>query len=173
MRHEFVSFEDYDGREFAELEWLQAQKFIEVKEDGKLSLTIDATIIKDLYDNHAINYWHYPKIFKKIFLELEERSYIIVENLFFSKPERDFFNYILNNSTFSDSLGIRNKYLHGTNAGENADDKIHMENYYLFLILIVIIIIKLNDELCIKDSSDYVSEESLIDDAGNYHGGKT
>ena len=67
----------------------------------------------------------------------------------FSKPEQDYLNYCLNKSEFINSLDLRNMYGHGTQPFGN--ENIHHSNYIRFLKLFILIIIKINDELCIKD----------------------
>ncbi|TSA23396.1 hypothetical protein D4R71_08685 [bacterium] len=60
-------------------------------------------------------------------------------------------NYHLNKSAFNDSLDLRNKYIHGTQPNDSGDDEIHKYNYMIFLKLFVLIIIKINDELCLAN----------------------
>jgi len=155
-----IFFDDYSGIYKQNLSWLKDRDFILIDESGRITLTKRSTIIVDLFRNQAINYWHYPKQYREIVDVMLNQGYLTQENLFFSKPERDFFNYVLNNRSFTDSLALRNKYSHGTSAIEEGNERIHEENYYLFLILLVIIIIKINDELCIRELRDYIEENS-------------
>ena len=46
-------------------------------------------------------------------------------------------------------MELRNKYSHGTQPF--GDENIHYTNYIRFLKLFILIIIKINDELCIQD----------------------
>ena len=71
------------------------------------------------------------------------------ESTLFSKPEQNYLNYFLNKSEFNNSLDLRNKYSHGTQPFGN--EEVHHSNYIIFLKLFILIIIKINDELCIKD----------------------
>ena len=71
----------------------------------------------------------------------------------FSKPEQDYLNYYLNKSEFINSLDLRNMYSHGTQPFGN--ESIHHSNYIKFLKILVLIIIKINDELCINDEINY------------------
>ena len=50
------------------------------------------------------------------------------------EPEQEYLDYILNKSTFSDGLDLRNKYAHGTIF---RDDRLNSRDYLEFLIIIV------------------------------------
>jgi hypothetical protein len=56
------------------------------------------------------------------------------ESSLFSKPEQDY---------------LRNMYGHGTQP--LGDENIHYSNYIRFLKLFILIILKINDKLCVKD----------------------
>lgn len=62
--------------------------------------------------------------------------------------ESDYLNYILNNK-YSNSLFLRNMYLHGTQLVDN--EVLHKSNYMIILRLFILVIIKINDELCLKE----------------------
>ena len=63
-----------------------------------------------------------------------------------SEPEQDYFNYIFNNSEFDNSIGLRNKYTHGN---QSIDEDQNKKDYYTILRLLILIVMKINDELWI------------------------
>ncbi len=63
-----------------------------------------------------------------------------------SEPEQDYFNYIFNNSEFDNSIGLRNKYTHGN---QSIDEDQNEKDYYTILRLLILIVMKINDELWI------------------------
>ena len=65
-----------------------------------------------------------------------------------SKNEVDYFNYYLNKRDFSNGLDLRNRYLHGTQPKRGADSDLHRINYYTLMMLLIVLVIKINDELC-------------------------
>ncbi|MFR2105229.1 MAG: hypothetical protein ACLS4R_11250, partial [Roseburia inulinivorans] len=73
---------------------------------------------------------------------------LLVENTLFSRPEQDYLDYLLNKHKFSNGLDLRNKYSHSTNS---LDEKVHRDDYMRFLIVMAIIIIKINEEFCLKE----------------------
>lgn len=79
--------------------------------------------------------------------ELIQNEDLSVENTLFSKQEQDYLDYVLNKAKFSDGLDLRNRYSHGTNSN---DEKQHIQDYMEFLKIMVLIIIKINEEFCLK-----------------------
>ncbi len=90
---------------------------------------------------------------KKILLTNDAIKYIDNSKLkkstcLFSKPEIDYFNYSLKDAPFSNCLGIRNKYMHGTNS---LNEDTNRSDYYKVLLLTLYTVLKINDELVRKN----------------------
>ena len=105
-------------------------------------------VLKELYYKEVMSYWHYPKDIQVLIEELSSRNLVDFETSLFSRNEQDYLDYYLNKSKFTNGHDIRNKYLHGTNTNDEEQYEI---DYYLILKLFVIIVIKINDDLCIKE----------------------
>jgi hypothetical protein len=105
-------------------------------------------VLKELFYKEVMSFWHYPENIQELIEELSNRSLVDFEDTLFSRNEQDYLDYYLNKSKFTNGHDIRNKYLHGTNTN---DEKQYEIDYYLILILFVIIVIKINDDLCIKE----------------------
>lgn len=151
---------DYAEPNLSRLNCLFENNLIRFSETDLIIASPSVYILSDLYLNEAISYWHYSESWKKIVDDLERQGFLKYEKTLLSKPERDLFNYILNQKIFSDSLHLRNSYLHGNQMGVDGEDTIHKENYMTFLVLLVCIIIKINDELCLVDLQNKLSSHS-------------
>jgi hypothetical protein len=86
---------------------------------------------------------------RKEVYNLVNKGLLKFESSLFSKPEQDYLNYCLNKLEFINSLDLRNMYGHGTQP--LGDENVHYSNYIRFLKLFILMIIKINDELCVKD----------------------
>ncbi|MGL5621638.1 hypothetical protein [Cetobacterium sp.] len=150
-----LKFEMFESFQIEYLKWLVNEKIIHEDEDKILRLTdINLIyIVKEFYMKEVINYWRCHSSVRKKLDELLANNEVIFENKLFTRGEIDYLNYHLNKSSFGNSLDLRNRYAHGTHSN---DDLEHKNNYYIFLKLIVIIIIKINDDLCL----DEISKES-------------
>ena len=86
---------------------------------------------------------------EKIF-QLADENYLEFEDTLLSKPESALFNYYLNKAEFINGLDLRNGYMHGVKQ-TIVDEKHHEFNYFIILRLFIDLIIKINDEFCLKD----------------------
>lgn len=109
---------------------------------------LQITVLKELYWFGEVNYFNSSDAEKKILDKLYEAEMIEFGESLFSKSESDYLNFLINNSKFDNSWGIRNKYQHGSPSYE------HEENYYLdysiALLVLVIYIVKINEEIAYK-----------------------
>lgn len=105
-------------------------------------------ILKDLYENEFGSFYHYPASFQNEAKKMREEKLVYFESSLFSKPEQSYFNYYLNKSEFTNSLDLRNSYLHGTQ-GRAANDEAHISIYYKYLKLVVLAFLKIDDDLFI------------------------
>ena len=56
---------------------------------------------------------------------------------------------LLNKKTFTNGMDIRNKYLHGSN---NASENAQQNDYYILLRILILILLKIEDDLIIRHS---------------------
>lgn len=117
------------------------------EKDGLLRLNKEkAIILRHLHDKNVLCY-NWCKNVHHIINELIESGDLSQEFTLFSKPEQDYLDFILNKASFSDGLNLRNKYLHGTTI---PDEQVNYQDYIEFLKIMVLIIIKINEEFCLK-----------------------
>ncbi|NHH93109.1 hypothetical protein GOICGAJE_01638 [Bacillus sp. MB95] len=142
---------DFQEYQLLRMKWLFDNNLIHESNRGHLEFVDQRVIyvLKELYYKEVISYWHCPEDVQLLIEELGTRNLVDFENSLFSRNEQDYLDYYLNKSKFTNGHDIRNKYLHGTNTN---DEKQYELDYYLILKLFVVIIIKINDDLCIKSN---------------------
>lgn len=143
---------DYPDYCIQKLNWLIDHKYLSIDKEEYIIFynNLLIMIMKDLYFNEVISYWKYSNSGRKIIDDLKTKNVIEFESSLFSRPEQNYFNYFLNKSQFNNGLDLRNKYSH-TQPSIGDDEKIHNQNYMIFLRLFIISIIKINDDFCISD----------------------
>ena len=107
-----------------------------------------AIVLKHLFEKEVLCY-NYCKSLQNILDDLIVSGDLCEGRTLFSIPEQQYLDFILNKSAYSDGLDLRNKYSHGTTSTNEAK---HHENYLEFLKIMVLIIIKINEEFCLKFS---------------------
>lgn len=148
--NEKIFLSDYINREEHQIKWLLENNYITTEAEGLLEISdpIMISVLKDLNDNEVINFWRCPKEYRDKILELNEKGVIIFEDKLLSRLERDYLNFYLNRKKFCNSFDLRNRYLHGTQPDATSDE-MHKNNYYIILKIIIILVIKINDDLCL------------------------
>lgn len=153
LRNIEMKYSDYNIHEQKMIDWLVDKELLAVDNNYiKLKNKPLINIYADLYFNEVINYCRYPKQLTNIVDSLIEKGILYSENTLFSKPEQDYFNYYLNMSEFIDGFDIRNSNLHGSQSGDR-NSEIHSSRYMIILQLLILIVIKINDDLCIYDEN--------------------
>lgn len=135
------------------IEWLFERKYLKSDNEGYITFEDKAVILvmRDLYFNQVINYWRSSKTKRSAIDKLETKEVIVFESSLFSKPEQDYINYTLNKSQFNNGWDLRNRYSH-TQPKSTENEIMHEQNYMIFLRLLVLFVIKINDDFCISDS---------------------
>jgi hypothetical protein len=123
---------------------VNSDQHIEIKNPSRLN------ILSQLYQFETINYFRYPMKYRKEINDMVAEGLLTFGCTFFSVPEQKYMNFHLNKSEFSNGLDLRNQYSHGTQPNDPNEEFQHKHNYMVILKLLVLIIIKINDELCIK-----------------------
>ena len=150
LLHENIRLSDYADYNKQDIDYLLKKNYIYIDSNGfiKISNNKLITILKDLHENEVINYWKYPIFYRNEIDKLMDKKIVEAESSLLSRPEQDYFNYYLNKSSFNNSLDLRNMYVHGTQFNDDNDESVHYTNYITFLKLFILIIIKINDDLC-------------------------
>lgn len=151
LSNEEIIFDNYEEHLKPSLNYLIDKNLIKVDDKGYIQVVNFERlyIFKDLYENDFGSYYHYPITFQKEVLRMKNEEIIFTENSLFSKSEQAYFNYFLNKSEFTNGLDLRNSYLHGTQANPNEVEK-HESSYLIYLKLIVLTLLKIEDDLEIK-----------------------
>lgn len=143
---------DFQEHQLKSMQWLFDNNLICENNMGYIEFVDQKVIVvlKELYYQEVISYWRYPDEIQVLIEELSSCNLVVYESSLFSRNEQDYLDYYLNKSKFTNGYDIRNKYLHGTNTN---DEKQYETDYHLILKLFVILVIKINDDLCIKEDS--------------------
>lgn len=115
-------------------------------------------ILKDIYTNEVISYWKVSYEYRKLINILNSKRLVKFDDTLLSKSETDYLNFYLNRKKFINSLDLKNKYDHGTKSSGN--EKEHYKNYMILLRLFILVIIKINDDLCIYESQEYKNNQN-------------
>lgn len=145
VRDNQVKIEDYPDFDHADLNWLISRGTITISEDGYISLNDERiSILSDYYNNDVIRTSKFND--SSEFQRLVDNNDFVIESSLFSRPEQQYINYMLNKKEYSNGEDLRNKYIHGSYP---RDKNQHYNDYMELLRIMVIVIIKINEEFCV------------------------
>ena len=158
--NEKVKFSNYQEHQKPQLNYLIEKNFIGIDDNGFIQVTNPARlfIFKDLYDNELASFYRYPIDFQREALQMKKENIVLFESSLFSKPEQSYLNYFLNKSEFTNGLDLRNSYLHGTQANPEEIEK-HEYAYFTYLKLVVLTMLKIDDDLQISNAIEKQKEK--------------
>lgn len=136
---------DFKNYQIEKLDWLISRGSIIQNEDNTVKLNYSRIfVLKDLYDHDVICVQHMQNL-SDVLHEMQTNGDLKIENTLFSKPEKEYLNYVLNKAEYSNGLDLRNKYAH-SNYPQNEDKQ--QQDYIELLKVMVLIITKMNEEFC-------------------------
>jgi len=149
ITQENVTINDFKNYQKDSINSLIEDDYLKINEKNNIEIEKITLIyiIRELYRNQVLSYWHYPKFVRdEIDLLIKNKS-VTVENTLLSNQEKNYFNYYLNKKEFTNGYDLRNKYLHGTNA---FSEKQHKNDYYLLIKTIILTLLKIEDDILTK-----------------------
>ncbi|GFZ25542.1 hypothetical protein CMETHOX_34650 [Lacrimispora indolis] len=148
LEKENVYYDMFQNYQTASIDWLIEHKIIKIDDEKRITLYKEKVkILNELYE-HDVVCFNYLKKYQPIITEFEETGIVKFSSTLFSKPEQDYYNYLFNKSEFDNGLDIRNSYIHGT---QRVNENQNRQDYYIFLRIMILIVIKINEEFCLKN----------------------
>ena len=146
---EKIRRDDYEEYQLQDLNWLIERGSIIVTSSGLLTTNCHrVSILKDLFYNEVICPNYYSDSLNEQLEALIQEGELCYGSTLFSKPEQAYLNFVLNKSEYSNGLDLRNRYIHDTCSQDEAEQR---ADYAELQKIMVLIIIKINEELCISE----------------------
>lgn len=149
LLNEDVLYDNFKSHQKDRLSYLIEEEYLIVDNNGYLKFKDinQIFVISQLYLEGVINYWHYPGKCRDIIDKMEAEDLVYFEDTLFNKLECNYFNYYLNKKDFTNGLDLRNRFMHGTNP--DSENEL-MQLYYVLLRIIVLTILKIDDDLTLN-----------------------
>lgn len=148
LRKETVRLEDFANFQKRDLQWLIQRNLLAIDPTGVvIPAWKKVRLLKDLYDKGVIVNGYYSDCSTAL-EELQRQEFIRYESSLFSVPEQQYLNFMLNQAECSNGHQLRNKYVHGSYP---LDETKQQQDYIELLKIMVLIIIKINEEFCFRE----------------------
>jgi hypothetical protein len=142
---ENISYDSFQDYQKPEIDYLLEKRIVFYDNENFIRVDKVMSIIFSLfYYQEVISFWHFPIEIRNVVLEFEKQKVVVFENTLFTREEIRYLNYNLNKKEFSNSLDLRNKYLHGSNS-ESRD--VQEFDYNVILKILILILLKIEDDI--------------------------
>lgn len=146
--HHNVGLSDYPEFEHYKIQWLLDKGYINLDEANYLRAKKPITnLLYELYNEGSIAYFYCNDIQKEVIGTMLEKGDVEMESSLFTRREQEYLDYMLNTQEFINGPELRNKYVHGT---FSTSAETYKRDYVELLKIMVLIIIKINEEFCLK-----------------------
>ena len=142
------------------IDYLKDNNFIQFDESGILRTTQQANLLAVIWMRGSANLSDFSS---DVIESLVSKKIIRSTDRFFSPDEAEYLSYLFNNAKFSNSLALRNKYNHGSGAITDFNNQEMQHDYYMMLVALISILLKINDELSRFTHKGGLDSEYLID----------
>lgn len=149
MFSEMISTEEMHKSDFYDYQWKEIIKLIELDavrlEEDIICLNVPVVgLLYEFYNQEVICYQYR----KNYILDKWIKDGLVEKGAtLFSRNEASYINYMLNQSEFSNGKDLRNKYIHDSCS---QDENTHMQDYFDIFKIMVLMVIKINEEFCLK-----------------------
>lgn len=150
LSSQVIKTSDYQKWQQKDIVWLAQRGTITVVESNVIQVNIPRVLLlRDLYMHGVLCPSYYKD--KTLIDNLVRSGDLLYTSTLLSIPEQQYLNYILNKSEFSNGRDLRNKYIHSTCS---LDEKQQLSDYITLLRIMAVIIIKINEEFCLRFPED-------------------
>ncbi len=150
MEHETVYYNNYEDFQKQKINFLIENEIVEVEENGKIKYRDNSIIsaLKSIWEFGSCSYWHYDDNTRNVLDNMITKGWIKTDDRLLSRLERQYFSYYMDNSEFTNGYEYRNRYAHGCSPIIE-DDNAHAIAYFTLLRLLIILVLKIYDDLWI------------------------
>lgn len=146
-----IPYKNYAQYQLRDIDYLIEEGYLAVNAEGNLFAVKQQAILllKQLYEYHC-----FPTLFlgecDVDFIQMMlEKEWIELDDHLLSVEERNYFDYYMYNSPFTNGPALRNRYVHGTHVNP-AQEHVHKAAYNRLLVLLILELLKIEDDLMRK-----------------------
>jgi len=155
VHNDALNYNEFHDFQKVNLDYLLEKQVIEIGSCGNITADIDIVGLLDDLHRNQVCCFSYMRKYVGLVDSFKTKGWIEFESTLFTRPEQEYLDYVMNNSKFTNSLGLRNKYCHG--AYPISETQNHTD-YLEILKVMILVIIKINEEFCLSaDCKEHIT----------------
>lgn len=146
-----IPYDNYQNYQLRDIDYLIEEGYISKGEDGMLSIEkhLEIGLLKQLYEYHSCPFLVYGVFERELMQEMEKKGWIEKDNHLLTIEERNYFDYYMYNTKYTNGPALRNRYVHGSHA-DPSKENVHRNAYYRLLILLILELMKIENDLIVQ-----------------------
>ena len=154
-----IPYKNYAQYQLRDIDYLIVGGYLAVNSEGNLYVVKQQAILllKQLYEYHCFPTLFFGKCDDDYIQMMLDKEWIELDNHLLSVEERNYFDYYMYNSPFTNGPALRNRYVHGTHVNP-AQEHVHKASYYRLLVLLILELLKIEYDLMQKKLLENYSE---------------
>lgn len=164
-----ISYDSYEEYQHRNIDYLLETGYLSKGSDGRLSVEKirEINLLRQLYEYHACPFLLNEPFERGLLEEMEKKGWVEKDNHLLTEEERNYFDYYMYNTKYTNGPALRNRYAHGSHA-DPTKVNVHRNAYNRLLALLVLDLLKIEDDLICqqlaKKEEDAKSASSATED---------
>jgi len=144
----YANYHDYQRND---IDYLVEEGFLSKDENGMLHVekAVEIWLLKLLYDYHSCPARVLGSQTQKALDEMIQKGWLEPDEHLLSEEERNYFDYYLYNSKYTNNPALRNRYVHGKHVDAEKEN-VHRIAYNRLLILLILELLKIEEDLIVR-----------------------
>lgn len=157
-----VPYDNYQDYQLRDIDYLIEKGYISKGENGMLSIekNLEIGLLKQLYEYRSCPSLVYGVFERELMREMEKKGWIEKDNHLLTIEERNYFDYYMYNTKYTNGPALRNRYVHGSHA-DPSKENVHRNAYYRLLILLILELLKIENDLIVQQLAKKRIAENL------------
>lgn len=167
-----ISYDSYEEYQHRDIDYLIYAGYLSEGVDGRLYVEklMEINLLRQLYEFHACPFLLYEPFERELLEEMEKKGWIEKDDHLLTMEERNYFEYYMYNTKYTNGPALRNHYAHGSHA-DPSKENIHRNAYNRLLALLILELLKIEDDLIcqqlVKKEKEATAISALDEGASN------
>lgn len=150
-----IPYESFQNYQLRDIDYLIEEGYISKDENGMLSIekNLEIGLLKQLYEYHSCPFHVYGIFERELMQEMEKKGWLEKDDHLLTIEERNYFDYYMYNTKYTNGPALRNRYVHGSHA-DPSKENVHRNAYYRLLILLILELLKIENDLIVQQMAN-------------------
>ena len=149
-----ISYDSYEEYQHRDIDYLLDTGYLSKGSDGRLYVEKmrEINLLRQLYEYHAYPVQVCEPLERGLLQDMEKKDWVEKDNHLLTEEERNYFDYYMYNTKYTNGPALRNRYAHGSHA-DPSKEIIHRNAYNRLLALLILGLLKIEDDLICQQLS--------------------